>query len=140
MYAMLLPFSSVFHVSPDQLRQQLEREYELQIDIDTDFPVEFGTMEERKRALFSVCLAHMARLPPHERWARPIAMIVSAYTLPFIDHHAGTACYGPWLTNLCTTMVQPPQAQYRPQRISSPISPKRRPNFSNANPQTLHGT
>lgn len=72
---MLLPFCSIFHLSPDQLRQQLEREYELRInpDLDAELAVDSGTLEERKRALHSVFITQMARLPSHERWARPIA-------------------------------------------------------------------
>ena len=73
MYAMLLPFSNIFHISPDQLRQQLEREYELRIDLEAEFDMDPGTLEERKRALFSACVAQVARLPPHERWARSMA-------------------------------------------------------------------
>jgi len=67
MFAMLLPFCTIHNISPDQLRQQLEREYELQIDLGADLYLEPGTTEERERALDSVCLAQMARLPPHER-------------------------------------------------------------------------
>jgi Tfp pilus assembly PilM family ATPase len=64
MYIMLLPFGTI---SPDQLRQQLEREYELRINLDEEADVDPGTPEERKRALLSVCVIQMARLPPHER-------------------------------------------------------------------------
>ena len=41
---MLLPFCSIFHLSPDQLRQQLEREYELRInpDLDAELAVDSG--------------------------------------------------------------------------------------------------
>ena len=70
---MLLPFGSIFDVSPDQLRQQLEREYELRIDLDSEMAVDNGPLEERKRALHSVFITQLARMPPHERWARPIA-------------------------------------------------------------------
>lgn len=73
MYAMLLPFGNIFHISPDQLRQQLEREYELRIDLEAELDMDPGTLEERKRALFSACVAQVARLPPHERWARSMA-------------------------------------------------------------------
>lgn len=73
MYVMLLPFGSIFDVSPDQLRQQLEREYELRIDLDSEMAVDNGPLEERKRALHSVFITQLARMPPHERWARPIA-------------------------------------------------------------------
>ena len=72
MFDMLLPFCSIFDLSPDQLRQQLEREYELRIDLDADFNIDNGTLEERKRALQSVLITQGARLPPHERWARAI--------------------------------------------------------------------
>lgn len=69
MFIMLLPFSISFHISPDQLRQQLEREYELQIDPYAELDLDPGTLEEGKRALLSMCAAQMARMPPHERWA-----------------------------------------------------------------------
>ena len=67
MYSMLLPFVSTLGVSPDQLRQQLEREYELSIALDGDTPLELPTEEERTRALYFACLNHAARLPPDER-------------------------------------------------------------------------
>ena len=68
MYIMLLPFSAAHNIPPDQLRRQLEREYEIQIDTDRDFAVDPPTPEEQKRALSSALVTQMARLPPHERW------------------------------------------------------------------------
>ena len=65
MYAMLLPFCIMLRVSSDQLRQQLEREYELSMD--------HAGLEELDRTLLSVVVAQTAQLPPHERWARFIA-------------------------------------------------------------------
>ena len=70
MYIMLLPFSAVHNIPPDQLRRQLEREYEIQIDTDRDFAVDPPTPEEQKRALSSAVVTHMARMPPQERWGR----------------------------------------------------------------------
>ncbi len=84
MFAMLLPFSSIFHISPDQLCQQLEREYELRIDLEADLTMDPGNLEERKRALLSVCVAQMARMPPHERWARLMAN--NCQCLHAVDH------------------------------------------------------
>ena len=68
MFAMLLPFSIIFDISSDDLCRQLEREYELPIDLDTDIAMEPPSQEERKNALYCVCITQMARLPPHERW------------------------------------------------------------------------
>ena len=84
MFVILLPFSSIFHVSPDQLRQQLEREYELRIDPYAELNMDPGTLEEGKRALLSMCAAQMARMPPHERWARLMAN--DCQYLHTIDH------------------------------------------------------
>jgi hypothetical protein len=67
MYSMLLTFAPTLGVSPNQLRQQLEREYELSIDLEADTPLEFPTTEERTRALYYACMNHEARLPPDER-------------------------------------------------------------------------
>ena len=75
MFDILLPFSSGFDVSPDQLCQQLEREYELRIDPYAELDMDPGTMEEGKRALLSMGAAQMARMPPRERWARLMAKI-----------------------------------------------------------------
>jgi len=81
LYAMLLPFSIGFDISPDQLRQQLEREYELPVDLDANLSMDPPTPEERKRALYFVCLKHMARLPPHERsgLSLPIYIYIHQY-------------------------------------------------------------
>ena len=70
MYNMLLPFSAPFNISPDQLRRQLEREYEVPIDRGINLAMDPLTPEEQKRALSAVFVAQMARLPPHERWAK----------------------------------------------------------------------
>jgi len=65
MYGMLLSFSITFDIPSDQLRQQLEREYELPVDLDANLSMDPPTPEERKRALYFVCLKQMVRL--HER-------------------------------------------------------------------------
>jgi len=67
MYIMLLPFVSRLGVTPDQLRQQLENEYEVSINIDEDTPLELPTEEERARALYFACMNLATRLPPDER-------------------------------------------------------------------------
>jgi hypothetical protein len=79
MYAMLLPFGAIFDVSPDRLRQQLEREYELAINLDADVAMDPPTKDEVKRALHSVCITQIARVPPEERWAR-IGPLLSSLT------------------------------------------------------------
>jgi len=67
MYMMLLPFASGLGVTPDQLRQQLENEYEISINLDADTPLELPTEEELTRALYFACMNHASRLPLDER-------------------------------------------------------------------------
>ena len=79
MYIMLRPFSEAYNIPPDQLRRQLEREYEMQIDTDREYAFDPPTPEEQKRALSSVLVTEMARLPPNERWARFRVTIICTY-------------------------------------------------------------
>lgn len=88
----------MLRVSFDQFRQQLEREYELTVD--------HAILEEVNRTLHSVVGAQMDQLPPHERWARPMASnyrylhnfghrpLWRDRMLQFMGHHFSSGVHG----------------------------------------------
>jgi hypothetical protein len=65
MYSVLLPAASMVGVSADQLRQQLEREYELSMTPDADIPLDLPTEEERASTVFCV---HELYIKPGSPW------------------------------------------------------------------------